>query len=480
MKSKFIRDGAIFLAVLLVPVWAAAQGPTAGQVAAQALQEQANAQNPFLGGVPEGKATPEVLPLTLKEAIARGLRNNLGPVLANQMTRSAAAARWQSLANVLPHVSAGSGWVREEINLTIFGLPLPAGTPTVVGPFSVVDSRARLTQNLVDVHALEGVHASSEARKAAQLNYEDARDLVVLAVAGLYFQVEANDARVTAGKARLETAEALYRQAVDLKKAGVVAGIDVLRADVERKTEQQRLAASQNGRDKSKLQLGRAIGLPIGQKFELAEKVPYQAAPPITEEMALATAYGSRADYAAAKALVRAAEFEKNAARAERLPALRFNADYGHIGRSNYSNAKPTYSLGLMVDLPLFQGGKEHGDELAADAQLQRRRAQLEDLRSRIDYEVRSALLDLNTAAQQVQVAQEALQLSEQELGQARDRFAAGVADNLEVTRAQETVANANENLIAAVYAHNFAKASLARAMGVAVEAAQQFLGGTK
>lgn len=480
MKSKWIGATAIFLAVQWMTAAAAAQGPTAAQVAAEALQQQANAQNPLLGSVPEGQATAETLPLTLKDAIARGLRNNLGPVLAGQVTRAAAGARWQALAHVLPHVNATSGWVKEEINLSIFGLPLPAGTPTVVGPFSVVDSRARLTQNVFDLHSLEGVHASSERLKASQLDYEDARDLVVLAVAGLYFQVEANGARVTAAKARLATAEALYRQAVDLKAAGVVAGIDVLRADVERKAEQQRLVADQNGLDKSKLQLGRAIGLPAGQKFELAEKVPYQAAPPITEEMALETAYKSRSDYAAAKALVRAAEYEKNAARAERLPALSFNADYGHIGRSNYANSRATYSLGLMVDLPIFQGGKEHGDALAADAQLKRREAQLADLRGRIDYEVRSALLDLNTAAQQVQVSQEAVQLSDQELQQARDRFAAGVADNLEVTRAQEALATANENLIAAVYAHNFAKASLARAMGVAVEAAQQFLGGTK
>lgn len=478
------------LAVLLVASGAWAQLPSvpgmaqggmgsgSGQETVQALQERANAQNPFLGGVPEGKATAEVLSLTLKDAIQRGLRNNLGPVLSNQASRAAAAERWRQLSNLLPNLRATSGWTKETINLTTFGLPLPPGTPNVVGPFSVVDSRAHLTQNVVDLHAIENERASSHNLAAAKLSYQDARDVVVLAVAGLYFQVEANESRVAAGQARLATAEAIYQQSVDMKKAGVAAGIDVLRADVERHSEQQRLLMEQNDLAKSKLQLGRAIGLPIGQKFEIAEKVPFTPAPPITEEAALQTAYASRADYKAQLALVKGAENAKRAATAERLPTLRFTGDYGNLGRSNYSNAKATYAVGLGVELPIFEGGKAHGDELAADAQLQRARAQAEDLRSRVDFEVRSALLDQNSAAQQVQVAQEGLSVATEELTQARDRFAAGVADNLEVTRAQEAVANANENLIGAIFAHNVAKASLARAMGVAEEAAQQFLGG--
>lgn len=474
MRSTIAKFTLLGFLLVTPAVWP--QAPAPSQVAAQAMQQQATEQNPFFGSVPQGKPTAETLQLTLKDAIDRGLRYNLGPVLSGQATRAAMGARWQALADLLPNVNARVGVVRQQINLRTFGLVVP-GIPDVVGPFSVVDNRARMTQNLVDLHAIHRVQAASEEVKAADFSYQDAKDLVVLAVAGLYFQVEANQSRVEAAQARLTTAQALYNQAVDMKKAGTVAGIDVLRADVEQKSEQQRLLANQNEYDKSLLQLGRAIGLPPGQKLALAERVPYQPAPPLTEEMALNTAYQSRADYKAAEALVRSAEDTKKAAWSEHLPALRFAGDYGYIGRT-YATARATYTLGIGVDLPIFAGGRAHADELQADAQLKQRQAQVEDLRGRIDYEVRSALLDLNSAAQQVGVAQSALEVANQELVQARDRFAAGVGDNLEVTRAQEVVAAANENLISAVYAHNFAKASLARAMGVAEEAAQQFLGG--
>lgn len=437
-----------------------------------------SSENPFLGGVPSGKAQPETLDFSLRDAIHRGLQHNLGLLLAEQATRGARGAWWRAMSDLLPNLTTRTSISREQLNLKSFGFPGIPGIPNIVGPFDVFDTRAFLTQPLLDLKALYNTRAESQNQMAANFAYRDAHDVVVLVSASLYLQAVAGESRIEAAQAQLKAAQALYDLAVDLKKAGVVPGIDVLRSQVELQAQQQRLIFFQNEFEKEKLNLARAIGLPIGQKFRLTDRIPYAPLPPWPLEEALGRAYRSRADYQRAITLLRAAESAKKSARGEGLPSLRINADYGDIGPTP-GQSHGTFSVAANVAIPIFLGGRVHGNVLEADALLQQRKSELEDLRSRIDYEVRTVFLDLKASSDQVQVATSALALAKEQLQQSQDRFAAGVATSIEVVQAQESLATANENYISSLYAYNVAEASLARALGGTAELFEQLLGGS-
>jgi len=474
---------------LLLPAGAFAQGTGFTQPLPQAqtgtsspsFSSTAGGQNPFLGGVPSGPATPGVLKLSILEAIQRGLRYNLGLLLSSDQTEAARGARWKALSEQLPKLSTGVTESAQQVSLTAFGLKPGAvpGLPSVIGPFGLFDVRAFLTAPVLDFHALERIHQESHNLQAATWNYRNSRELVVLVVGGSYLQVLAAAARRDAVQAQFSTAKTLYEQAVDLKHAGVSPGIDVLRAQVEMQARQQRLVAVTNDFDKQKLQLARVIGLPVAQEFELTDPLPYQPAPEISFDQAMETAYKNRADYQAALSLEHAAESAKRAAEAERLPSLGINANYGDVGITPGSS-HGTFTAAAGLELPLFQGGKVRGDVLQAEALLKQRHSELEDLRSRIEFEVRTAFLDLKAAANLVEVAQSTMTLAQEQLQQAQDRFAAGVANNIDVVEAQESFATANDNYISSLNSFNLAKLSLARALGVAETATQRYLGGTK
>jgi Outer membrane protein len=255
-----------------------------------------------------------------------------------------------------------------------------------------------------------------------------------------------------------------------------VAGIDVLRAQVQMQAQQQRVIFYRNEFEKQKLDLARAIGLATGQEFRIVEKLPETPPPPLTLEQALAEAYRGRADYQAALAAVRSAELSRKAAQSQRYPEVTFDADYGAIGRRP-TQSHGTFSVAGTLAVPVFDGGRISADVLQADALLAQRRAEADDLRGVIYYQVRTACLDLSAAADQVAVARSSVQLAATQLTQAQDRFSAGVANNIEVVQAQEAVATADENYIASLYQYNLAKASLARALGGAEKLAKEFLG---
>ncbi len=445
--------------------------------AATAIQQLEMSGNPLTGSVSNEKVSPNPVSLTLLDAINRGLKFNLGMLLSEQGNSAAAGARYGALSRLLPNVDARYGQSVQQINLAAYGFPPPAGTSGIVGPFGVADLRASVTDNVLDFQALNNLRAANDNIRAARYSYRNTRDLVVLAVGASYLQALADSARVDAVQAQYNTAEALYNQAVDLRKAGMVAGIDVLRAQVEMQTEQQRLIVAGNEYDKQLLALARVIGLPVAQKFSLADKMPAPEPVNLTLEDALQSAYANRADYKQAEALVLAGEHEVAAARAERLPTIGISGDYGDIGK-NLGNSHGTFSAAAFIRIPVFQGGKVKGDVMQAEAELQRRRAQYADLRGRIEYEVRTALMDVDAATRQLQVASSAVKLAREQVAQSRDRFAAGVTNNLEVVQAQETQTAAEENYISSLFAHNYAKLTLARALGVAEDATKKFLGG--
>jgi outer membrane protein TolC len=435
-----------------------------------------SSQNPFLGSVPAGKATGEVLPISFADAIQRGLQQNLGLLLASDNTVSARGQRWKELSALLPNVNGAISETAQQSSLAALGLKIP-GFPRVIGPFNYFDARASVDQSVFNLSYIERERAAREDLKAAQFNYKDARELVVLAVGNAYLQALAGAARVDTADAQVKTAQALYNKAVDQQKAGVAPAIDTLRAQVELQARQQQLIVARNDFAKQKLTLARIIGLPSGQEFSLSSKAPYEPLVTSGLEQSLQRAYAGRSDYQALQARVRAAELSRRAAAAQYFPSFGLEADYGAIG-VNPSNSNGTYHVAGTMKIPIFQGGKAHADVLQAEATLRQNREQLDNLRGQIDYEVRTALLDLNAAADQVEVARSSVELATQTLTQAQDRFAAGVTDNLEVVQAQEALSSANENYIASLYAHNLAKVAFAKAIGFAEEGVKDYLKG--
>jgi outer membrane protein TolC len=368
----------------------------------------------------------------------------------------------------------------QQINLAAFGFTGFPGLPTIVGPFTIYDARASATQSLLNFQNLRNLRAARESVRAAEFSVRDTREEVVLAVTGLYLQAVAGLARIEAQRAQVATADTAHRQAVDRKSAGTIAGIDVLRAQVELQSEQQRLYYYEGEYEKQKLDLARAIGLPPGQPIELEPMPSYEPLPgSITLESALDLAYRQRADYRAAESRLKAAELAKGAAQAGRYPTADLSANYGVIG-PGLTQMHGTFTVLGGVDIPLFQGSRVKAEVELADSALRQRKAELDSLRGTIDADVRRSLTDVRSSERRVQVARETIELARQELTQAQDRFAAGVTNNLEVVQAQQAVAAANDNYISSLFGFNAAKAALIRAQGEAEHSMGQLLGRQK
>ena len=434
--------------------------------------------SPFAGSTPT-KLEPGVLPLSLQEAIDRGLKQNLGLLLSDANIRSARGLRWEQLSALLPNVTATPYVADSQINLAELGFTNIGGAnlPPSIGPFSYFDARVYLTQSLFNSKLINNTRAASQNLKSAKYTFKDARDLVVLAVGYVYLRAIADEARIETAEAQVKTAKALYDQATDQVNAGTSPSIDGLRAKVELQTRQQQLIQAKNNFAIQKLTVARVIGLAPGQEFEFTDKSPYRPFEGLTVDEALKHAYASRSDYLAAMTDVRAAEYSRKAAVAGYYPALSFNANFGTAG-GHPSTATQVFDVRGTLSIPIFQGNSVHADILQADARLQQTRELLDNLRSQIDADVRAALLNLQSSAEQVNVARSNIDLAEETLVQSRDRFSAGVTDTVEVVQSQEAVASAHEQYIASLYSFNFAKISLARALGLAEEAVKEYFKG--
>jgi outer membrane protein TolC len=435
-------------------------------------------QSQFQGSIPMGTASPTPLALTLHDAIDRGLKANLGLLVSDSSNEAARGQRLQALSSLLPQAHGQVGETVEQISLKTIGFNFKfpgVSIPTIVGPFHYTDVRAYASWNAFDYSARKNYRSAQENSRAAQLSIMDARDLVVQATASAYLQIVADASRIDAIRFQVETAQALYDRTNDQQKAGTAAGIDVLRSQVELKQQQQRLLAQTNQFDKDKLALGRVIGLPAGQEFNLSEAAPFSPLTSMTQDQALTSALAQRPDYQSYQARVRAAEESVRAAHGERYPTADVSADYGDVGPT-LANSHGTFTFVASAKVNLFDGGRISAEVVQAKAALKQRQDELADLAGQIDYQVRTAFLDIRTAADQVTVAQDNMDLANQTLTQARDRFAAGVTDNIEVVQAQESVASANDNLISALFAHNLAKINLARALGGAEQGIQKLV----
>ena len=282
-------------------------------------------------------------------------------------------------------------------------------------------------------------------------------------------------ARAESARAQLDTANALYQQTLQKRQVGIAAQVDVDRSEVEALTQQQRLLSLENDLSKQKINLARMTGLPPNEHYDVTDDVPFAAAPPVSVEDAFKQALDGRADLKAAEAQLRAAERGKSAAKSELLPSLSAAGDYGVIG-TNPDQSHGTFTASATLRVPIWQGGRAKGDIEEADAALAQRRAELEDLKSQVESDIREAYLDVQTAASQVEVAQRNIHVTEESLNLTRQRYEAGVTDNVEVVQAQESVTSAKLDYINSVFAHNAAKLSLARAMGRAADNLPRFL----
>ena len=454
--------------------------PAAGTTNPSALATQG--QNPYLGSTPSGKATDEVIPLTLRAAIERGLRYNLGLIESSQSTAEVRAQRLRALSALLPDLSVGVEQAYEDLSLKEIGLKLPPipgfpGLPPTTGAFGFQDARVTLTQSIYSAELRNEYHAQKKAERASAFSTKDARDVVVYAVGTAYLQAVASAARIDTAKAELASAEELDQQTADRLQSEVSPEIDSIRAQVARQTVEQRLITAMNDFEKDKLTLARITGIPIEQKFTITDEPGYRPLIGVTEESAMTEALQSRADLRSAQVNVQAAEYSLRAQKGERLPVVSLQANYGGAG-VNTGSFSQVYGLAGSVSLPIYTGGRIRADIDQAQANLSRRRAEYEDLQGRIAYDIRVAWLDVQASDSSVKVAQRNRMLAERALAQSRDRYSNGVTNYLEVLQAQEAVTVSSENYVQSVYSFNVAKMALARAMGVAESRFNDFFGG--
>jgi outer membrane protein TolC len=433
-------------------------------------------QSSYKGSLISGTNTGTVLPLSLDEAIQRGLKQNLGVILQSSAVQSANGSRLEQLQQLLPTIAADAQIQVQQVDLASFGLKIPNFSP-IIGPFQTIDFRASLTQNVVNLNALQTYIASKHSFAASKLTAEDARDMVVLTVGNAYLLCIADQARIVAIDAALKTSKLTYDQAVDSHNAGVSPRLDVLRAQVDYQSEQQNLISSQNQLAKDKIALARAIGLPLDQQFELTDSTPYQSLDNLDPSLDFEQALKARKDLAAAAERVKSAESSRKAAYDDRLPTAQISGNFGDIGETvNHSHG--TYTATGTISVPVLQIVKDRGEQQVANAALDQSKARLSDATQQVNADIRSAILDIQSAAKLVEATKSNVDLATEALSEAQQRFHAGVADNLPVSQAQTTFEQANDQYISALYQHNVAKLSLARALGVAQTNYKDYLGG--
>ena len=448
---------------------------TGGGNTVNVIDSSVSTTAPFNGSVPQGQVNPSEIQLTLENALSLGLRFNLGAISQAQAVLQAKGQRLVARSALLPNVNAAVSEEFEKLNLRTQGVE--SSTFPVTAEFNFFDARAvRLNQTIFDLVKIENLHSASDSLRASLRSARNARDLIVLAVAGSYVQLIATQARISAAKAQVETSRAIYQQAADRFAAGLNARLDATRSKVQLQTEEQRLRSLQADLETQKLRLARILGFPLGQRFTVINQYPYTPLAGFTEEAALKQAMESRSDLQASAAGVEAAEHALKGARAERLPNLAVAGDFGAAGLRPTKDATSVYTASGTLTIPLFEGGRIRGDILQATATLQQRKAEYEDARGQVDQDVRQAFINLNSAADQVDVARSNVDLAHETLDQSRDRFTQGVADTVELVQGEQAVVQADEDYITAVYEHNLAKVSLARAMGNAEQTLPQLL----
>jgi outer membrane protein TolC len=448
-------------------------GSTSG-LSVQASPAQVNS-NTYQGSLVKQAPVPGSLALTLDQAIHMGLQYNLGLVLSGTNASSAKAQQLQQLQALLPTVTGTAKESVQQVNLQAEGLSIPGFT--VIGPFAYTDIRASAQWSLLNLSSLDNYLASKHNFQGSKLSVEDAKDMVVLTVGNAYLLCIADASRVQSARAQVNTSKVSLDQAVANHQAGTSPLLDELRARVDYQTQQQTLISATNQYEKDKIALARTIGLPLEQSYELADQAPFKALDNVDVSAAVQQGLSRRQDLQALQQQVAGAQASRSAATAERYPTISLSADYGDIGPT-LGHSHGTFDAVGTASVPLFEEAKLRGDARDAQAQLEQKQAQLNDMRGQISADVRNSILDIEAAAKQVSVATSNASLAAEALSEAQQRYAAGVADNLAVSQAQASMAQADDQLVSSLYQHNVAKLSLARAMGIAQTNYKDYVGG--
>ena len=413
--------------------------------------------------------------LTLEDAIHKALQANLNVLLAESRVDEAEGARERSKsAAYLPRINAQAYANFQNRNLRAFGLSQP-GVPAVVGPFSNYDARIYGQQNVIDLYTYRTFKASQSAVDSNKLDERDARDLIIRVTAALYLNAQTSASRVDAAQSRVNDSNTLLKLAADKHDAGTATGVDVLRAQVQLANEQQSLLVAQNDLKQAFLTLARNMGISPGTNLELAEPLHYRELAQSQPDVLLLEALQSRADYLSLAKQRETLLEQQRANKARNYPKVSINGNIGEIGRS-IGGMTTTGLIQGQVDFTVFDRDRS-GEAMQIASRIKRVEAQIADLQRGVDQDIRQAMLNLDSATQQVNVAEQGQQLARRELTLAQDRFQAGTTNNVEVVTAQDGLARAQENYIVAVTRHVDAKCALARALGDTEKNMQQFLG---
>lgn len=454
------------------------------QATSAAASGLASGRPEFGGNAVVQPASPDVLPLTLDDAISRGLQRNLQMQLATETERTI-RGEVLSIGNyLLPNLKLTAYTTAEELNLAAMGFKpsslaafgFPPGLIQEIVKVNVTDAQVSLDQPVFNLPDFYLFSAARKAADVAQWNTLNTRGGVIDAVATQYLATLADEAQIANTQALVDSDQEQLRQATLSHEAGVGTNLDVLRAQVQLQTEQQTLISAQNTFDKDKIALNRLIGLPAGQPITLTDKVPYAEFEAMPLEQAKTIAYQRRKDLLALQSQLEIARRVRKATRYERLPQLAFSGYYGVLGETT-GMYHGVFTAEGVLKIPLFEEGRFRGETEIAAAQEAGLQSQIDSLKQTIEEQIRASMLDVQSSAQLVKVAQSNVDLAREELADTRDRFAAGVTDNLPVVQAQASLAGAESQLVATQFAYNHAKLELARNSGVIEIEYRQFLG---
>jgi outer membrane protein len=445
-KGSHIIFYVAFFSLVVAPVVARAQGT--------------GNQSPLPGSAPSG-----VLKLTLDQAVSLALKQN--PTAQIAVITAAESVQDKNVARsaLLPQASLSVTDTVERINVeAFFGKKFP-GIPEHAGPFQIFSAGPTFSAPVFDLTLYRRYQAARETANASKSDSLSTREQVILLVVSQYIGTLRAVANVQASQSRVELAQALYDQAADVQKEGVGTGIDTLRANVELQNEKQRLLEAQADRDTSLFGLSRLLNLDPRQMIELGDSLSFFDTPQPEVASSIDSALAERQEWKSLQLQLKSAGLQKKASSESRLPKVDFTGNWAYLGGSSTTGI-PTYNYEAAVSVPLFTGGRIHAEIVRAGLEIQKLQQQEDDLRNQIALDVKTALINLDSARNQVAVANLGVQLSKEEVDQARDRFKAGVANNIEVIQAQDSLARANDNQIAALYRFNQARADYARSIG--------------
>jgi len=411
-------------------------------------------------------APGQVLRLTLDQAVALAVKQNTTAQIAVLTYAQSREDKNISRAALLPEADLSVQDQAQRVNVQAqFGGRKIPGFPQHVGPYQIFSAGPTFGGPVFDLTLWERYQAARDTANSSKATSLSTREQVILLVVSQYIGSLRAIANVQASQSRVTLAQALYDQAADLQKEGVGTGIDTLRANVELQNEKQRLLEAENDRESSLYALSKLLNLDPRQAIELADSLSFFDTPQPEVEPTIDAALAERQEWKGLEEQIKAAGADKKASQYSRLPSLRFDGNWAYLGTSSVKGI-PTYTYAASVNMPLFTGGRIRAEIVRADLEIRKLAQQKDDLRNQIALDVKTALLNLSSARSEVQVANLGVHLSKEEVDQARDRFKEGVANNIEVIQAQDALARANDNQIAALYRFNQARADLARAIG--------------